>query len=110
MPDTFPTSIRQLPEADVPLEGVNAYLSQGDNHQIVFMEFTKDVELSEHSHNSQWEIVLEGKVELWMNGIKQIFTKGDRFFIPNEVIHSARVYAGYVSIVFFNQRNRYKKK
>ncbi|CUH96683.1 hypothetical protein P22_2773 [Propionispora sp. 2/2-37] len=30
----FPEPILKLPEADIPLQGIRAYLSQGDNHQI----------------------------------------------------------------------------
>jgi hypothetical protein len=46
----FPESITQLPEADIPLKGVQAFLAQGDAHQILFMEFAEDVDLPEHSH------------------------------------------------------------
>ncbi len=59
-PKLFPEPIINLPEADIPLDGVTAYLSQGNDHQIIFMEFDKDVELPEHAHESQWGIVLEG--------------------------------------------------
>ena len=101
MNDIFPEPIQNLPEADIPLAGVKAYLCQGENNQIIFMLFEKDVDLPEHSHDSQWEIVVEGKVELNLEGIKKIYTKGDKFYIPNGVKHSAKVYAGYASVAFF---------
>ena len=41
MSDIFPESITSLPQADIPLEGIKAYLSQADTHQIIFMEFEK---------------------------------------------------------------------
>jgi hypothetical protein len=41
MSEIFPEPIRNLPEADIPLEGIKAYLSQSDTHQILFMEFKK---------------------------------------------------------------------
>ena len=106
----FPEPIRRLPEADIPLNGIKAYLSQGESHQIIFMEFSEDVELPEHSHEGQWGIVLEGKIELAIDGIKQIFTKGDRYFIPEGVIHSGKIYAGYADITYFDQKSRYKVK
>ncbi len=53
MQERFPDVIRALPEADIPLNGIRAYLSQGSGHQIIFMEFTEDVELPEHAHESQ---------------------------------------------------------
>ncbi len=106
----FPKIIQNLPIADIPLEGVKGYLSQSDNHQIIFLEFKKDVDLPEHSHNEQWEYVLNGIVDLFVNGIKNTYKKGDSFFIPKDVNHSARIYEGYSSIAFFNQKDRYKKK
>lgn len=50
MSEIFPEPIRNLPAADIPIEGLNAYLSQADTHQIIFMEFKKDADLPEHSH------------------------------------------------------------
>jgi len=110
MDSIFPEPISKLPEAEIPFKGIKAYLSQGENHQIIFMEFKKDTDIPKHSHDSQWEIVLEGKVDYWEDGIKYTFKKGDRFYIPKGKKHSAKVYAGYASIVFFNQKERYKKK
>jgi quercetin dioxygenase-like cupin family protein len=110
MTSIFPESILKLPKADIPIEGINAYLSQGNNYQIIFMEFDKDAIIPEHSHESQWEVVLEGKVDYWEGDIKHSYSKGDRFFVPKGTKHSAKVYAGYSSIVFFNQKERYKKK
>jgi quercetin dioxygenase-like cupin family protein len=104
----FPKPIQKLPEVDIPFKGVKAFLSQGDNYQIIFMEFKRDVNLPEHSHESQWEVVVEGKVDLIVEGHKQTYKKGERFFIPEGAKHSAKVYAGYSSIAFFNQKDRYK--
>jgi len=56
MASIFPKPITSLPEANIPVEGAKGYMSQGENEQIIFMEFEKDVEIPEHSHDSQWEI------------------------------------------------------
>ena len=110
MNKVFPEPIRNLPEADIPLDGITAYLSQSDTHQILFMQFEKDADLSEHSHAAQIGIVLEGKIELIIDGEKQSFTKGDRYHIPEGVRHSGKIYAGYADITFFNEPNRYSIK
>ena len=110
MSEIFPDPIRNLPEADIPLEGIRAYLSQSDTHQIVFMEFTKDVELPEHSHAAQVGIVLEGKVELTIGGKAESYARGDRYYIPEGVLHSGKIYAGYADITFFDEPNRYSRK
>ncbi len=110
MSKIFPQPITNLHEADIPLKGVCGYLSQSANHQIVFMEFSDDAEVPAPSHEAQWGIVLEGRIDLMINGIERTFSKGDRYFIPKGVEHSARIYAGYADVTFFNQRDRYKSK
>ena len=110
MPDTFPEPITRLPQADIPLSGVSAYLSQADTHQIIFMEFREDVDLPEHSHESQWGIVLDGRIELTIGGVTRIYQRGDRYFISSGVSHSGRIFAGYADITFFNQPDRYHPK
>jgi len=110
MSHVFPEPIKNLPEADIPLDGVTAYLSQSDTHQILFMEFEKNVDLPGHSHEAQIGIVLEGKIELVIGGEKRCFTKGDRYYIPAGVKHSGKIYAGYVDVTFFNEPNRYSSK
>lgn len=110
MSETFPEPIMNLPKADIPLKGIKAYLSQAENHQIIFMEFTEDVELPEHAHEDQWGIVLEGKIDLVIEGVKRTYTKGDRYFIPAGTKHSGKIYAGYADITFFNEKDRYRAK
>ncbi len=110
MNQVFPEAIRNLPEADIPLGGVTAYLSQSDTHQILFMKFERDADLPEHSHAAQMGIVLEGKIELVIDGEEQCFTKGDRYYIPEGVKHSGKIHAGYADVTFFNEPSRYSAK
>lgn len=110
MTEIFPEPIRNLPEADIPLDGIKAYLSQAENHQILFMAFAEDVEVPEHSHEAQWGVVLAGKADLTINGITHTYSKGDRVLIPRGAKHSAKIYAGYADISFFNEKDRWKAK
>ena len=110
MTQIFPKPITNLPEADIPINGIKAFLSQGLNHQIIFMEFSENVDLSEHFHESQWGVVLEGKIDLIIDGVKNTFIKGHRYCIPKDIKHSGKIYAGYADITFFNQGDRYNEK
>jgi quercetin dioxygenase-like cupin family protein len=110
MSETSPKPIRDLPEADIPLDGVKAYLSQSDTHQIIFMEFEKDVDLPEHSHAAQIGIVLEGRIDLTIGGETKTYKKGDRYFVQEGILHSGKIYAGYADITFFNEPDRYSIK
>jgi quercetin dioxygenase-like cupin family protein len=110
MSEVFPEPIKNLPEADIPLSGLKAYLSQSENHQILFMQFSEDAEVPEHSHESQWGVILKGKTDLTIDGEERTYSKGDCMFIPKGAKHSAKIYAGYADISFFNQKDRYKPK
>lgn len=110
MKSIFPEPIRGLPEADIPLIGIKAFLSQAENHQIIFMEFEKDVELPEHSHASQVGIVLQGKIDLKIDNELKTYEKGNIYYIPSGVKHSGKIYAGYADVTFFDEPNRYKNK
>lgn len=110
MKDIFPDPIKNLPIADIPVKGLTAYLSQSETHQILFMQFEEDVELPEHSHESQWGVVLDGRIDLTVDGVVKTYLKGDHYFIPAGMKHSARIHAGYSDITFFNEKNRYTSK
>ena len=110
MNNPFPPPIQNLPEADIPLDGLSAYLSQADTHQILFMRFDQDVEIPEHSHAAQWGVVLAGQIDLTIEGVTNTFQQGETYFIPAGMEHAAKVYAGYVDITFFDQPDRYQPR
>lgn len=108
MADTFPAPIKRLPKADIPLPGVEAYISQGEDHQVIFMEFNEDIHVPEHSHGAQWGAVLSGRIELNVGGQTKIYIKGDQYSIPDGAVHSAKISAGYSDVSFFDEKARYK--
>ena len=110
MSDLFPDPIRNLPEADIPLDGIEAFLSQSDNHQVLFMKFEADADLPEHSHAAQVGFVLEGRIDLVIDGEIKTFKKGDRYYIPAGVRHSGKIFKGYADITFFDEPDRYSIK
>jgi len=107
----FPKVITDLPEADIAVKGVKGWISQGENHQIVFLEIEPRTEMPEHSHNSpQWGVVVEGKMELTIGNKAMIYEKSDEYFIPAHTKHSARFLSKFRSIDFFGEKTRYKPK
>jgi quercetin dioxygenase-like cupin family protein len=107
-PSIFPEFVRRLPAADIPVKGLESHLVQGDHFQIVFMFFELDTDIPAHSHAEQWEIVLEGMVDVTIENETIRYQKGDRMHIPAGVVHSAFVHAGFCSMAFFDQPDRYK--
>ena len=110
MKNIFPDPIRSLPEADIPFDGIKAYLSQAADHQLIFMQFEEDVDLPEHSHAAQVGFVLRGSIELILYGVQKKYGKGDIYYIPENVKHSGKIHAGYADITFFNVPDRYNAK
>jgi len=72
------------------------------------MQFSEDVELPEHSHAAQVGFVLEGKIDLVIGGEKRSYTRGGRYYVPEGVKHSGKIYQGYADITFFDQADRYR--
>ena len=109
-PDPFPEMITSLPEADIPVPGLEAYVSQSETQQIIFMRFGEDAEIPEHSHEEQWAVVLDGEIEITIGGETKVLRRGDTYFIPKGVVHSARVRKGYSDVTLFNQADSYRIK
>ncbi len=106
----FPSIIENLPQADIPLEGLDAFLLQGDSQQIIFMKFEEETNVPIHSHEAQWGVVLDGEIELTVEDDVLNLRKGDTYFIPANAKHSAKIYAGYKDMTLFNQKDRYTPK
>lgn len=106
----FPALIKGLPEADIPFKGIKGWLSQGPDHQIVFMDIEPIGEVAEHSHGEQWGVVLEGEMDLKIGGEKKTYTKGDSYYIGDGVVHSAVFKKRTYVMDMFRQKDRYKVK
>lgn len=107
----YPEVITSLPEAEVPFDGAKAWIMQGTLNQIVFFEFKAGIDLPEHSHSyPQWGIVIEGKMELKINGKPRTCQNGDEYLIPIQAKHSAKFLKRTRVMDFFSEKARYKSK
>jgi quercetin dioxygenase-like cupin family protein len=110
MSSFYPEIITRLPEADIPFEGIRGWLSQAEDHQIVFFEIEAIGAVAEHSHGTQWGTVLDGEMELTVGGTTRTFRNGDTYFVPEGVPHSAVFKRKTFVMDFFADRDRYKPK
>ena len=106
----FPGMIKNLPEADIAFKGIKGWLSQGTDHQIVFMDIKPIGEVADHSHGEQWGLVLDGEMDLSIGGVKKTYRKGDTYYIGNGVVHSAAFKQRTFVMDMFKDKDRYKAK
>jgi quercetin dioxygenase-like cupin family protein len=109
-PDQFPEFVQALPEVDFPFPGARGWLLQGAAQQVVFLEIDETIEVPEHQHEEQWELVLAGAVELNCGGTVRRYQSGESFCIPAGTPHGATVSAGYRAVIVFNSPDRYSAK
>jgi quercetin dioxygenase-like cupin family protein len=107
----FPEVITLLSEADIQFEGIRAWILQGEKHQLVFFEMEPSAHVPEHSHDyPQWGMVIEGKMELVIDGKPRICEKGDEYVIPAQAKHYARFLSKSRVVDLFSEKNRYRLK
>ena len=107
----FHEVITLLPEADIQFEGIRAWILQGEKHQLVFFEMESSAHVPEHSHDyPQWGMVIEGKMELVIDGKPRICKKGDEYVIPAKAKHYARFLSKSRVVDLFSEKNRYRLK
>jgi quercetin dioxygenase-like cupin family protein len=104
----FPDIIRRLPEAKIALQGVRAWISQGEDHQVVFFEIEPATKIPDHFHGAQWGMVVDGEMELTIEGITTTCEKGCFYYIPDGAVHSAVFKAKTFALDFFADRDRYQ--
>ncbi|MCK4919895.1 MAG: cupin domain-containing protein [Bacteroidales bacterium] len=110
MSEFYPETITNLPEADIPFDGVRGWLSQSENHQIVFFEIEAIGDVAEHKHGTQWGTVFEGEMKLTIDNVTKTYRKGDSYFVQANTLHSATFIKKTWLMDFFADKNRYFPK
>ncbi len=106
----YSETIKRLPQADIPVPGVRGWLSQAADHQIVFFEIPAGLEIPPHSHGDQWGIVVEGEMELTIDGQTRGYGPGDSYHIPAGTEHGAKFLTDFRAIDVFADADRYRPK
>ncbi len=74
----YPAMITDLPQADIPFEGVRGWLMQGPKQQLVFMDIAPIGSVPEHSHRAQFGVVLDGEMTLTIGGETKLLRNATR--------------------------------
>jgi quercetin dioxygenase-like cupin family protein len=106
----YPPMIEKLPEIDLPVPGVRGRLLQAAEMQAVFFSVEATGEIPPHAHQAQWGVVLEGEMELTVDGITRRCGRGDSYFIPAGAVHAVRILSPLKALDVFDEPNRYGVK
>ena len=106
----YPEMIRGLPEIDISMEGIRGWLFQSKDKQVVFFDIQPVGKIPPHAHCSQWGMVIEGEMSLTIGDETNIYRKGDWYFIPAGVEHSATFPSRVHVMDIFDAPDRYRTK
>jgi quercetin dioxygenase-like cupin family protein len=106
--EPYPDCIRNLPKAKIPLQGVQAWIAQGDAVQIAFFEIEPIGVVPPHSHSAQYGFVIEGEMLLTIHDETKLYKRGDSYYIPEGVVHSAEFKTFCRIMDFFAEPARYE--
>jgi quercetin dioxygenase-like cupin family protein len=109
-PEHFPEFLRALPMVDSPLASLRGWMLRTDQALAMFYEIPDGVEVPEHAHAAQWGVVLEGSVEFTIGGETRTYRRGDTYYVPDSVAHSAVIHPGFVGIDVFADADRYRPR
>ncbi|MGA2682677.1 MAG: cupin domain-containing protein [Candidatus Bathyarchaeia archaeon] len=105
----YPDVITHLPEAKVSCEGGKAWILQAESSQLVFFQFEKGTDMPAHSHTyAQWGMVIDGEMELNIDGKLRHYKKGDEYLIPAGIPHSAKFFDATRVMDYFSEKSRYR--
>ena len=106
----YPDMIQKLPDIDLDRPDVKGKLLQAAGKQVVFFTIDPPGRVPPHAHGAQWGIIIDGEVEITIGGVTGKYVKGDAYYIPAGVEHSAWTPVGLKAIEFFDEPDRYQPK
>ena len=106
--EPYPNCIKDLPLAKIPFDGVKAWIVQGTTSQACFFEIEPIGIIPSHSHGAQYGFVIEGEMALTIGDETKIYKRGDSYYIPEGVVHSANFKTFCRVMDFFGEPKRYE--
>jgi quercetin dioxygenase-like cupin family protein len=106
----YPPMIDKLPEIDIPVPGVQGRLLQATEMQAVFFSVETTGEIPPHAHQAQWGVVLEGEMELTVDGVTRRCRRGESYYIPAGAVHAVRILSPMKALDVFDEPARYTIK
>ena len=106
----FPAFFRDLPDIDLDAPGISGKLLQAGQRQVVLFRLEPVGEIPPHRHGAQWGVVLEGRVQLTVEGRTRTYGPGESYYIPAGAEHSADFPTRALVLDFFDEPERYRSR
>lgn len=105
----LPKFIQDMHKLDWPLseDKVKTHVLRSDRGLMIIFDAIQEVYVPPHSHKAQWGLVVEGSVEMTIDGETKVYEKGENYSIGEGVVHSATVRAGSKIMDIFEEPDRY---
>ena len=72
-----------------PADGLQIRAIHGERMTMAFYRMSPGSQIPEHAHpHEQMGMVLEGSVELIINGEKRVVSSGEAYHVPPNIVHS----------------------
>jgi len=106
----FPEFVKNLPEADLPVQGIRGWLLNSENGQVLFLKTEQTTDIPMHQHGDQWGIVIEGSIALTIAEKTETYNQGESYFIPAGTMHGAVLHEDCRVLDYFADKERYRIK
>ncbi|HXQ95173.1 MAG TPA: cupin domain-containing protein [Thermoplasmata archaeon] len=101
----FGAPVTGLPRTS--LAGIDVYVHDDGRSQVLFLELPPgrpETVVPTHVHGVEWGIVVDGEIEMTIEGRPEVHRAGSQHLIPANVPHSFRFRPGTSSIHCFGER------
>jgi len=102
----FPAFFDTLPKLEIPADVARAWVMT-DNAQVLFYEVHEGGANDDLAEGAEWGLILEGAVEITIDGTTTTYRKGDSYLIPGGVPNRKYNHPGTVGIDVFEQSDRF---
>lgn len=105
-----PEFFDRFPRAETPFDTIDTALFTEGRGTLVFQTFKSVTAIPEHEHDAQWGVVLEGRLDLVIEGTSLSVGPGESYHIAPHRRHSAIAAAGTQLIDIFADAHRFRPR
>jgi len=102
----FPEFIRGMSEVDIPNPSIHAWMAV-DKCQVLFYEVPEGSTSPDDSHANEWGLVIQGRVDITIDGVTRTYGPGDTYYVRDGEIHSVVNHPGLIAIAVFEGEDRF---